>query len=147
MDIPNFETKKERIDFIVANKSKLIASKKAQIKKADAVSFLVPAEKNTTAKALQVEDGIIKIRAIINTTNWIDSHEDLHVPGLWKKSLQENKNIMHLQEHKMQFDKIIADGEELEAFTKNYTFKQLGIDIDGTTQALVFDSIVKQERA
>ncbi len=147
MDIPNFETKKERIDFIVENKSKIIASKKSQMKKADAVSFLVPAEKNTTAKALQVEDGIIKVRAIINTTNWIDSHEDLHVPGLWKKSLQENKNIMHLQEHKMQFDKIIADGEDLEAFTKNYTFKQLGIDIDGTTQALVFDSVVKQERA
>ena len=33
----------------------------------------------------------IRVNVIINTTNIIDSHNDLHLPGLWKKSLQENK--------------------------------------------------------
>lgn len=53
---------------------------------------------------------------------------------------------MHLQEHKMQFDKIISDGQNLNAFTKTYDFRELGYDIDGTTQALVFDSVIEKDR-
>jgi len=53
---------------------------------------------------------------------------------------------MHLQEHDMEFDKIISDGKDLNAFTKNYTWKALGFDYEGSTEALVFDSTVRKER-
>lgn len=149
MEIPNFDTIKEKIEFVKKNKSQIIAAKKAQIKFADGIavfSTLLREHNPGTSKAMVVSDDVIKVRAIINTTNWMDSHDDVHIPGLWSKSLSENKMIMHLQEHKMQFDKIISDGQNLNAFTKTYDFRELGYDIDGTTQALVFDSIIEKDR-
>ena len=83
---------------------------------------------------------------VINTTNLMDSHDDVHLPGLWDKSLSENKYIMHLQEHKMAFDKIIADQDELKAFVKFLKWSELGFSYEGQTQALMFESIVKAER-
>ena len=53
---------------------------------------------------------------------------------------------MHLQEHDMVFDKIIADGADLKAYTKNYTWKDLGYSYKGKTEALIFDSTVREER-
>ena len=53
---------------------------------------------------------------------------------------------MHIQEHKMAFDKIIADGEDLEVELMDTTFKALGYDYEGETQALVFNSTVKANR-
>lgn len=54
---------------------------------------------------------------------------------------------MHIQEHKShEFSSIIASGDDLKAFTKTMTWKSLGYDVEGSTQALVFDSTVKRER-
>lgn len=146
MEIPNFTTKSELFDFLVANKNKIIATRKDTIKHADGIPFLAVA--GVTAKAIiaeELSDTEIKVKAIINTTNVMDSHKDVHIPGLWKKSLSENKNIMHIQEHQLQFDKIIAEGEDLKVYTKKYTFKELGFELEGTTEALVFESTVKRE--
>ena len=76
----------------------------------------------------------------------MDSHKDVHLPGLWTKSIKENKMIMHLQEHKMEFDKIIADGSDLKVYVKNYSWKELGYKFEGTTQALIFESTIKADR-
>jgi len=148
MDIPEFKTKKERIDFVVQNKDKLIAAKKAQVKHADGIIAppTIGTNKSGTEKAAGDTESELKRRLVINTTNWMDSHEDVHLPGLWSKSLQENKMIMFLQEHKMAFSNIIADGEELSAGVQNYKFRDLGFDIDGETQALVFDATIKRDR-
>jgi hypothetical protein len=99
-------------------------------------------------KTIKAEAGdSIQVRAIINTTNLMDSHKDVHLPGLWKKSLQESdRRLMHLQEHKMEFDKIISDKKDLKVYTKTYSWKELGVKLEGNTEALVFDSTVKQKR-
>lgn len=46
----------------------------------------------------------------------------------------------------MQFDKIISDGNDLEAFVKNMNWEELGFQYSGTTQALIFDSTLKKDR-
>ena len=129
-------------------KNSLIAQKKMSMKKADAVSlgsYLV----ETKSDALKANvpfsklPDSLKVRVIINTTNLMDSHGDVHMPGLWSKSLKENKSIMHLQEHEQGFKYIIADGAALKAYTQTFTWKELGHDMPGTTEALVFDSLVK----
>ena len=33
----------------------------------------------------------IKVKAIINTTNLYDSHQDVHIKGLWKKIATRKK--------------------------------------------------------
>lgn len=147
MDLPDFNTKKELFGFLVENKNTLIAQKKAELKKADAVS--VPASIVTTkapAVSGSEDKDNVQVKVVINTTNLIDSHKDVHIPGMWDKSLSENKNIMHLQEHDMKFDKIISKNEDLKAYVQDFIWQELGYDFEGTTQALVFDSNVKKER-
>ena len=144
MKIPDFNTKKELFEFLIENKQTLIAQKKAEIKHADGVLFGIVTDKSAN-KAVGNENEA-QVKAIINTTNLMDSHKDVHIPGLWAKSLKENKNIMHIQEHKMSFDTIISDGVDLKAFTKEYKWKELGYAFEGSTEALVFDSTVKASR-
>lgn len=132
-----------------ARKSTLIAQKKSIIKHGDGIPYFRYDFNENAFKAnnpLPQSPTSLKVRAIINTTNIMDSHYDVHYPGLWKKSLQENALIMHVQEHKShEFDKIISDGEDLKAYTKNYTWNNLGINFKGTTEALVFDSVLKKD--
>lgn len=142
---------KKLFDFLIKNEKTLIAQKKAEMKRADAIvcpmSFL---NKNNlelkTNESFNPDSDRFKVRIIINTTNILDSHGDVHIDGLWKKSLLENKMIMHLQEHNMKFESIISDGDDLKAYTKYYNWKELGFDFEGETQALVFDSIIKSKR-
>ena len=142
-----FATKKELFKFLADNKDKLIAQKKAVKKESDcsvAVAPIIVHEK--VNKAVDSNLDSLKVVCIINTTNFLDSHGDVHLPGLWTKSLQENRMIMHLQEHEMEFDKIIADGEQLKAYAKKYTWAELGYDFKGSTEALVFESTILRKR-
>ncbi len=153
METPDFKNKEEQIKFIVENKDVLIAQKKAEFKKADGFLYVHAIDKDGKIKANKANEPIdvtnideLKVTAIINTTNLMDNHRDVHMPGIWKKSLQENKMIMHLQEHSMRFAGIIAEGNDLKAYTKFYKWSELGFEFEGDTQALVFESTVKKSR-
>jgi hypothetical protein len=148
-DPSKFDTNKELVDFLIKNKRSIVAQKRAQIKHSDAISALFYDSKNNAVKAneaFEPEGNEINVKAVINTTNFMDSHDDVHLDGIWDKTLNQNKNIMHLQEHQMQFDKIIADGSDLQAYVKNLSWDELGYQYSGTTQSLIFDSTLKKER-
>lgn len=151
-EIPKFADKQELFKFIVDNENLIIAQKKSIIKEADgfhAAPILGGLELNPTNKD-QVEDLIarpsITTKIVINTSNVFDSHKDLHVPGLWDKSMNENRNPFHLQEHSRKFKDIISNGSDLKAYVENFTWKQLGYNMPGKTQALMFDSNIKKTR-
>jgi hypothetical protein len=148
IDFPEFATKDELYKFIVDNEQRILTQKKEQLKNSDGFAFVTfeVENKSFVNKANLIQKDEIEVKAVINTTNVIDSHLDLHMPGIWSKSLKENKNIMHLQEHEMKFDKIISDNEDLKAYVNTYNWKQLGYEFEGITQALMFQSKVKQER-
>ena len=149
MNIPEGLEGKELFKFLKTNKSLLIASKKAAIKHADAFSINsnVFVDKSGVLKEFsgELEDtGRLEATLIINTTNLLDSHTDVHIPGLWKKSIKETKDHYHIQEHEMKFDHIIS--EDVKAFTKTYSWRELGYDANGTTEALVFVSSIPKDR-
>lgn len=155
MKIPNFNTKEEKFKFLKENKQDFIAAKKSQNKNADPVSRSSSFfnKKGETVKVLLAEDmqeeSVLKALLVINTTNLLDSHDDVHIPGLWKKSLSEIKNVYLLQEHSMTFDKIIADSSKnnLVASVKNYDWSKLGYpEYEGKTQALIFETEIDPER-
>src|SRR5690606_16500860 len=132
-----FANKEEMFAELKANKQALIASKKMQTKFSDAVSFAPINE--TTNKAINVDEtDKLNIKVVINTTNLFDSHSDVHIDGIWNKSVKERKNLMLLQEHQMSFTGIISD--EVKASVKKTSFKDLGVDLDGNTEALIFDT-------
>mgnify|MGYP003629778095 FL=1 len=152
LDIPNYQTKKELFDFLILNKETLISQKKSVIKLADGIggsSIHIQGAKSVNKSQSVSSEPIdeIKVKAVINTTNFLDSHGDVHIPGIWNKSLKENTRIMHIQEHQSSsFDKIIASGDDLKASAETMTWKELGYNAIGTTQALVFESTVKESR-
>lgn len=155
LKFPKFKTKSEKFAFLKKNEKTLISQKKAKLKKAknnfnNPVLNLKAIDKKKAKKGENgnvEEKDVAEVTVVINTTNIRDSHKDVHFNGIWKKSLKENKSIMHLQEHKSnEFSKIIADGEDLKVYTKIFTWKELGFDFEGETEALIFESKVRRER-
>lgn len=151
IQIPSFATKEECFKWLRENHDKLIAQKKAVMKEADAMGLsiyhvdqkgeLIEASKSFTAnKELLTEKKPIRVKAIINTTNLFDSHKDVHFPKLWNKSLKESKLWSLVKEHNFTFDGTISD--EVKAYVQTFTWKELGYNMEGETQALVFDAVI-----
>ena len=112
-EFPNqvFQDKSELFKALRENKNDIIAAKKMVTKEADAVVFYSDVvgvnEPRNKAESLTLENATeIKAELVINTTNVMDSHSDVHMKGIWNKSVKEQKNLYLLQEHQMTFDKI-----------------------------------------
>ena len=128
---------------ILKDKEVAKLNKMASLKHADATPTVFIVEKSGEFKAVkeltEVESGkMLRVKVAINTTNIIDSHCDLHVNGLWKKSVKEAKGLYLFQEHKYSFDKIISD--KVQASTQIMSWKDLGYNYEGETEALIFDA-------
>jgi len=147
--VPANLSKKDLLKFLVENKNILIAEKKSITKESDPVTvgfslsdkYFVDKEGKLTKSVANVEKEMIAggpetVLCVINTTNWMDSHSDVHIPGIWNKSLKDNKLFLHLQEHEMAFASVISD--ESKGYTEKLTWKELGLEKTGTTEALIF---------
>lgn len=151
MTIPDFKDKKDLFKFLVENEDLLITQKKMEMKKADGFSFNPIITRGDVSKGIISTEELlskdtIEVSVVINSTNVFDSHKDLHIPGMWDKSLKENKRGLHLQEHSASFKNIIASGEDLDVYVKTVTWKSLGFNYEGKTQILVHDSRVHKSR-
>jgi len=147
IDIPHFEDKEELFDFLIENKDLHITEKKSELKKADAIHCQL--SNGLTIKGAHIDETTttVQVKSVINTTRVMDSHLDVHIDGIWKKSLRENPGFNLLQEHVMLFDHIISDVDEVKAFTEILSWKSLGFRrIKGDTQALIFDSTIERDR-
>lgn len=157
IQIPDFEEKSKLIDFLIENKSALVAQKKSATKKADAIAYsvdLIIDRDDKTEWAIKADGPTnnipsdakqIKVRSIINTTKLFDSHGDVHLDQLWNKSLKESKDFYLVKQHDFNFEGIISDN--VKAFTKQIEWHELGINFEGKTQALIFDSIIDKEES
>lgn len=142
--IPEFAEKSDLFKWLKENKHLLITEKKSQIKHADPVSIMVVPGVTNKANPDLLGLSEINVKVAINTTSIRDSHKDVHIPGIWKKSLSENKMIYHLQEHQMKFDRIISD--RVTAYTKTMSWLELGFSYPGNTEVLIFDSAIEKEQ-
>jgi len=151
--LPEFQSKSELFSHLRLNKTIYTQAKKAELKHADAVvcaPFHQFKHDDATIKAFDLSAGMtetdktLPLSVVINTTNVRDSHKDVHIPGIWKKTLSESKYLLFLQEHKMSFDKIISDN--VQAFTREMMWAELGVSYMGLTQALIFNVNAEKER-
>lgn len=146
--IKKFDTETEKFNWLFENKEILKAERKSEPKKTDSFGFISFAINNNGEKLKSEEINLnantLNVRCIINTTGLFDSHYDVHIPGIWKKTLSENKLFYLCQEHDLSFKGIISD--EVKAYTKKFNWKELGFDFEGETEALVFDAIVHKDR-
>lgn len=155
IDLPTFATQKKLHKFLVENKASLIAQRKAATKYADAFGGVDCSLVGMKAETLKANSPIINyaeldsifVKAVINTTNILDSHRDVHLKGIWNRTVKNNRFPLHVQEHKAnEFEKIIADGPDLVQSVKTFTWKELGFNYEGKCEALLFESVVKRER-
>lgn len=137
-----FPTKQDMFKAIKANKEAIIAMKKARIKTTDAVNFRIKAE-NADKAAIEPKDVQIgdTIYPIINTTNFFDSHGDVHLDGIWDISVDQQKNkLYYIINHDLEIGSVISYPKDTVASVISTTWKALGLPYDGTTQALMFAS-------
>jgi hypothetical protein len=147
----SFETKKDMYKAYRENKDSLYAIKKKTFKQADAVHsipLLIDIKgKATKANSIDVDKyDVIQVEPVISTTGILDSHLDVHIKGCFNKTVKDPKIRLHLQEHNMTFDKIIADGQDVSASVQQLKWRDLGFNIKGDTEALVYKSIVRKRR-
>lgn len=151
--IPNDLTGKALFDFMVKNESLIIHAKKSEVKKADSIihsASYVTDKGVIVSKAefdtVQTDPTKLKVSVVINTTNFLDSHGDVHIPGLWKKSINDNKRngFYLLKEHRRGFEDVIA--ESCMGETKLMPWTAIGINLAGNTEALVFTGSIDKGR-
>jgi hypothetical protein len=142
----DFKSKEEVHDFLAKNENKIISAKKSIIH--DSINKFQPnnifqankhlANKIEAVKSLfEVEEN--KYYPIINTTNVIDSHKDVHVNGIWNRSAKDkNRKTYYVFDHKLEALKIIVKAKDVEIKIFKTTFKDLGYDLEGNTEALTF---------
>jgi len=145
-----FASKAEMFKAIVDNKASIILLKKSAIKNADGFSFGyidTITDKEITKANEPINNPDLtetRVKIVINTTGLLDSHGDVHIKDLWKRSLDHSSKKLHLQEHERAFDKVISD--DADAYVKMVSWKSLGAEFEGNTQALIFESTVKASR-
>jgi len=146
IEIPDFESKSELFAWLRKNHDSLIAKKKAfevhgEIYKASGLGAVKSISPAVVVDETMAED-TLQVKAVINTTLVMDSHSDVHDNGLWKKSLKENDAFYHLQEHKQSFSHVLSDNSK--AYVQSMRWKDLGVEAEGETEALVFESLLNK---
>jgi len=145
--IPQYNDKQELFDWLRKNKGLLLREKKSSIK-APEYGFGIGIsdeeykrpDSNKELGIISVDTGKTTAKTVINATNIIDSYLDMHIPKCFNRSVKSNKDPLHLQEHKMLYDFIIADGpNEVKSYVTTLSWKDLGYSYKGSADLLMHD--------
>jgi len=140
----SFETEKELFSALKTANDLIISKKKSSIistvEKGVTLSTK-EVKKNPsryTAKGLEQKDGFIY--PVINTIGYLDSHNDLHVSGIWNKSASEQSGRVHyVADHVIGIHNLIAHKEHVNILVEEIPWSSVGYNYEGTTQALIFE--------
>ena len=138
-----FADKNEMFKALKSNKEYIISVKRSQILKSFEKGLGVKAksigidELSTTTKGILKDSNYYYIA--VNTTKVLDSHGDLHVDGIWNKTVkdQQGKNYL-VTDHKMELSNVVAKKENIEMLLAEIPFSSIGKSYSGNTQALIY---------
>lgn len=144
IEFPNktFSTKEDLFFELKKNESKLIALKTSEVYKSHEkgqFSFL------NLDKSEDLNKGLYGAKAnciypIISTTNYMDSHKDVHFNGSMTKTAKEqNGKVVYALDHELKFDSIIAWQKDVNMFVRQIDWSLVGKDFTGKTEALIFE--------
>lgn len=132
---------------VISQKSEIMALKKKELKKCATVHVIpipIKAEQKSSKQFPEDTEDVIYRRLILNTYNYMDSHDDVHVKGIFTKSIKENKgNIPHLHDHIFQLTAKV--GKVIDIKEIQMSWRDLGVDIDGVTTVLAMDSEIRRD--
>lgn len=143
-----FATKKELFKYLVENKDEIVNLKRAAKKFADVVDLTAFDVEQTATKGKYAyennkEAGTLKRTIVANTYNWLDSHGDVHLSGIFSKSISERSTkIPHLHDHIFELDARV--GKPLSFSEKQISWRELGVGKTGMTEALFMESEIRK---
>lgn len=139
-------TRKEQIQDVIKNRKSIEAFKKMKTHFSDGAGSSVINEtlsKAISNKALPGDTEDVLHRTLIaNTYNYLDSHSDVHLKGIFNKSINETKKIFLLHDHK--FETGAEIGNVLKAYEHDGYWNDFGLNKAGSTTALLLDVEIKK---
>ena len=150
-----FESKADLFKALVENESFIIDAKKSQVYKSFEKGLQVVSDQKTIEKAFNDSEKGIKFDSdyyyfVVNSANYLDSHNDMHVDGNWNKSVKDQNGKVYLVWHHdfSKTENIIAFPEDIEMITSKVAWSLLGKAYDGETYSLIYkvkkDKIVNE---
>lgn len=136
-DFPHreFASKEELFRQLKENKDAIIALKKAEVKFSKGIATI--SEKIDANKSINMEEGYVY--PVINTTRLMDSHHDVHIDGIWNRSVTDQAGkVYYLADHRMSMSSVIAYPKDVTMSIAALPLKSVGYDMDGNCQGLVF---------
>lgn len=134
-----FADQAELFTALKESKSELVSLKTSELKSSDPIALGILTSKTQQAvKGMRMEKD--SIYPVINTTRIMDYHNDVHLDGIWNKSIKDQQEkVFYLTDHDMRITSVIAYQKDVEPMVKTFTFAELGApEFEGNTQALVF---------
>ena len=137
-----FSTKEELFKELRLNVDKIIALKKANIFKSFEKGIVNTwcEAKNDIEMKVGPQMKADCIYPVINSTNYLDSHDDVHFPGLWNKSVKEQQGkLFYVCDHELKTSSIIAWPSDVNVQLKTVPWSFVGKDYEGNTEALIYE--------
>jgi len=138
-----FATNEELFAELKANKEFILDAKKSEIQKSCDKGTSITCKSldllkfTDQLKGIKIDDAFYYIA--VNSTKVLDSHNDLHLDGIWNKSVKEQQGKNYLvADHDLSVLSTIARKEHVEMFVAKVPFSMLGKSYDGETQVLVY---------
>ena len=136
-----FESKKDLFHALKDNEDLIIDLKKSMVYKSiDKGQGIIniPMAAKTEADKESYKSGFIY--PIINSTHWMDMHDDVHVSGCYSKTVKEQQGkVYYIDSHLKGLSNIIARKQNITMSIRDVDWSMLGKSIEGNTQALVFE--------
>lgn len=140
-----FTDKMDMARHIRANIEPMKAIKREQYKTDSEVTLKDGLFKNDFMPNIgRITSDIIEVKTVINTTNVIDSHLDLHLAGIWNKTVKDNPYSFHLKQHERIFESVLSN--KAKSYNERMNFKDLGVDIDFEMEANINQFILDRRK-
>jgi len=140
-----FTDKMDQTRFIKKNLDDLNIAKKSEYKtKGEAVLKSDMFDKEFAPTIEPITSDFIQVKTVINTTNVIDSHMDLHLKDIWNKTVKDNPFSYHLKQHEREFESVISNKSK--SYNELMNFKDLGLKIDFATIANINEFTLERSK-
>lgn len=139
-----FTDKMDQTRFIKKHLEELREIKKAEYKTNSQPIIQGLKTKEFTPMIEDITSDFIEVKSVINTTNIIDSHLDLHMPKIWNKTVKDNPYSHHLKQHENKFESVIS--KKSKSYNENSNFNQLGLDVDFKTVANINQFVLERSK-
>jgi DUF971 family protein len=130
---------------LIKNKKEAIKLKKAELKKADIIESGNYSLKIEAFKDVEDTDTELYRTIVGNTYGFMDSHDDVHMKGIFTKTIKENgENVLHLHDHVHQLSAKV--GTPLKVYEQEVEWAEVGLNKAGKATALLMDSRIEKSR-